>query len=69
MKFLNNLIRLIVFIIWAMLVFYLAKQMGVDYDPEDTSMWRSFFRVIGIAVIFVGAYFIWKINFIRKKEQ
>jgi hypothetical protein len=51
-----------------MLIFYLAKQMGVSYDPEDTDLWRSFFRVTAVVIIFGGAYFIWKINFIRKKD-
>jgi membrane protein DedA with SNARE-associated domain len=67
MKLLNNLLRIILFILWAMLVLYLAKQMGISYDPEDTSNWRAFFRVLAVAIIFGGGYFIWKIKFIKKK--
>jgi membrane protein DedA with SNARE-associated domain len=69
MKFLNNLIRIIVFIAWALLIFYLMKAAGISFDPEDDAMWRQFFRVIAVVIVFGGGYFIWKIRFIKRKQQ
>ncbi len=69
MKFLNGLLRFIVFIIWAFLVYYIAKALGFSYDPEGTSMIRNIIRVILILIILGGAWFIWRIDFIKKKEK
>jgi len=69
MKFLNGLLRFIVFIIWAFLVHYIAKALGFSYDPEGTSMIRNIIRVILILIILGGAWFIWRIDFIKKKEK
>ena len=69
MKFLNNLIRIIIFVIWALIVYNLSKLMGFEYDPESMSMVRKYLRVIMVAIIFGGAYFIWKIEFIKPKKK
>lgn len=69
MKFLNNLIRVIVFIAWSLVVFYIAKALGFTYDPESDSMLRTFMRVILVVIIMGGAYFIWKVNFIKKRKN
>jgi membrane protein DedA with SNARE-associated domain len=67
MNFLNSLIRIIIFVIWALIVYYLSKQLGFEYDPESPDFLRKYIRVILIAIIFGGAYFIWKIDISKKK--
>lgn len=69
MKFLNNLIRFIIFIIWALVVYYIAKALGFTYDPDGDSMMRSVIRITLIIIILGGAYFIWKIDFIKRKKK
>ena len=69
MKFLNNLIRIIIFIIWALIVYNLVKLLGFEYDPESMSFIRKYIRVIMLVIIFGGAYFIWKIDFLKRKKQ
>ena len=69
MKFLNNLIRLIVFILWALVVYYSSKAMGFTYDPEGVELTRDILRVVMVVIIFGGAYFIWKFDFIKWKKK
>ena len=69
MKFLNNLIRLIVFILWALVVYYISKALGFTYDPEGVELTRNILRVFMVVIIFGGAYFIWKFDFIKWKKQ
>lgn len=68
MKFLNNLIRILVFIIWAFVVFYISKLFGFTYDPEDTANWRKLIQVVLVIVIFGGGYFIRKITLFKPKN-
>lgn len=69
MNFLNNLVRIIIFIIWAFIVYYISKQLGFEYDPESTSMIRKYIRVIMVVIIFGGGYFIRMITVFKKKER
>jgi len=43
--------------------------MGHAYAPEEVSGSRSILRIITGGLILIGAYFIWKINFFRKKKN
>ena len=69
MKFLNNLIRIIIFVIWVLIVYNLSKLMGLEYDPDSMSLVRKYIRIIMVVIIFGGAYFIWKIQFIKPKKK
>ncbi len=69
MKFLNNLVRLILFVIWALIVYNVSKLLGFEYNPESTSMLRNIIRVVMVVIIFGGGYFILKIRFFGKKEN
>lgn len=68
MKFLNNFIRILIFILWAFVVFYISKFFGFSYDPEDTAFWRKLVQVIMVVVIFGGGYFIRKITLFKPKK-
>jgi hypothetical protein len=69
MRFLNNLIRIILFIAWALLVYNGFKLLGFEYNPESTSMIRNILRVLMVVIIFGGGYFLLKINFIGRKNN
>lgn len=69
MKFLNILIRLVVFILWALLVFYVAKFLGFEYAPEESGGLRNATRVVMIAIILGGGYFIQKIDFVGRNKK
>lgn len=69
MKFLNFLIHLILFIVWALVVFYVAKFFGFEYAPEEAGGLRSATRVVMILIILGGGYFIRKIEFFGKKKN
>ena len=68
MKFLNNLIRILIFILWAFVVFYISKFFGFSYDPEDTSLVRKLIQVVLVVLIFGGGYFIKKITPFKPKD-
>jgi len=67
MKILTFFIKIALILIWAFLIFYLTKWMGFTYAPEEVSGTRSILRIISGGLILLGAYFIWKITFFRKK--
>jgi len=67
-NFLNNLIRILIFILWAFIVFYISKFFGFSYDPEDTSIERKIIQVVLVVVIFGGGYFIRKIKVFKPKN-
>lgn len=69
MKFLNNLVRVIIFVIWALIVYNVAKLLGFEYDPDGISFLRKYIRVIMVVIIFGGAYFIWKVKFFKSKKK
>jgi hypothetical protein len=67
MKILTFFIKIILILIWAFLIFYITKWLGFEYVPEEVSGSRSILRIITGGFILLGAYFIWKINFFKKK--
>jgi membrane protein DedA with SNARE-associated domain len=69
MKFLSFLIKVILIIIWAFLLFYIGKAMGITFSPEEVSGNRSMFRLIMGVLILVGAYFILKIDLFKKPRK
>ncbi|PLW96341.1 MAG: hypothetical protein C0591_08930 [Marinilabiliales bacterium] len=69
MKFLSFLIKIILIIIWAFLLFYVGKALGISFSPEEVSGTRSMFRLIMGVLILVGAYFILKIDLFKKTRK
>lgn len=69
MKFLSVLIKIILIVIWAFLLFYIGKALGISFSPEETSGSRSMFRLIMGVLILVGAYFILKIDLFNKTKK
>jgi len=69
MKILTFFIKIVLILIWAFLIFYITKWMGLAYTPEEVSGSRNILRIITGGLILLGAYFIWKINLFRKKKN
>ena len=69
MKIITFFIKIALILIWAFLIFYITKWMGLEYAPEEVSGSRSILRIITGGLILLGAYFIWKINFFSKKKN
>jgi membrane protein DedA with SNARE-associated domain len=69
MKFLSFLIKVLLTILWAFLLFYIGKAMGISFSPEEISGSRSMFRLLMGVLILVGAYFILKIDLFKKTRK
>jgi hypothetical protein len=69
MKFLSGIIKILLIIIWAFLLFYVGKVMGITFSPEEVSGNRSMFRLIMGFLILAGAYFILKINLFKTPRK
>lgn len=69
MKFLSILTKIILVIIWAFLLLYTSKLLGVDYSPDEMSGTRNMFRLIIGVLILVGAYFIMRLNVYGKTKK
>jgi membrane protein DedA with SNARE-associated domain len=69
MKFLSVFIKILLIIVWAFLLLYISKAMGVDYSPDETSGVRNMFRLIIGVLILLGAYFIMRIKLFRKTKE
>ncbi len=69
MKFLSILIKIILIIIWAFLLYFIGKALGFSFSPEEVSGYRSMFRLIMGVLILLGAYFILKIELFKKTKK
>lgn len=69
MKILNAIIKIILILLWSFIIFYITKALGFSFEPDEVSGDRNMMRVVLGMLILGGAYFIWKINIIRKKKE
>ena len=69
MKFLSALIKLLLIIIWAFLLLYIGKALGFSFSPEESSGTRSMFRLLMGVLILLGAYFILKIDLLKRTKK
>jgi len=69
MKVLSILVKILLIIVWAFILLYLSKAIGIDYSPEEMSGNRNMFRLIIGVIILIGAYFIMRINLFKKTRK